>query len=400
MTTLIIILLTIVALGIIWVVIKNIIDKGSDEIALTGLTLDLDITKAVREGDELSVTVRRNPGKGNLVGINFVISDGDNSVVVRRDTTLSELGWETFIFDTNTLAVGKITSIAVAPIYKTSSGNEITGRALDTVNYKDELGSGNPSYTGSPGGGGGDGGNGGGGGDGGDGGEECDPTCTVGEDCIEGVCVEECIPIQTCENQGFNCNTFIDDCLNTINCDVIMGGCSGTDICTNNICVSDDCIPLDNATACTNAEFECGILVNNETCGVGVDCSVEFGTCSEQHSGEPNWECQSNMCIEIIAVNSGTVLNSWPPLTGLYFDAVNLPTDLPGTGYSGYWVAFPLVDDTQCFEIVGYVQDTDVYEYAIAEVSVYFNALPINAGDAYYIWGTQMDCILYTPWPL
>ena len=36
----------------------------------------------------------------------------------------------------------------------------------------------------------------------------------------------------------------------------------------------------------------------------------------------------------MMALNSGVVLNTWPPGTGLYFDAVNLPTDLPETGYT------------------------------------------------------------------
>ena len=63
-TTLIIILLVIVALGIIWVVVKNILNKESEEIALTSLTFDLEVTKAVVEEGILSVTVERDIGEG------------------------------------------------------------------------------------------------------------------------------------------------------------------------------------------------------------------------------------------------------------------------------------------------------------------------------------------------
>jgi hypothetical protein len=75
---------------------------------------------------------------------------------------------------------------------------------------------------------------------------------------------------------------------------------------------------------------------------------------------------------------------------------VNLPTDLPGTGYTGYYVAFPLIDDTQCFQIIGYVQDTDVYQYAIAELNVALNPLPLTPGSSYYIWETNVDCVQYS----
>ncbi|GAJ06677.1 unnamed protein product, partial [marine sediment metagenome] len=93
-TTLIIILLAIVAVGIVWVVVKNIISKGKEDISLTGLTLDLEILRASVDEDTriLSVTVKRKSGEGTLIGINFVISDGDNSVVVRKDAARANSG--------------------------------------------------------------------------------------------------------------------------------------------------------------------------------------------------------------------------------------------------------------------------------------------------------------------
>ena len=87
-TTLLIILISIVAIGVVWVVVKNILDKGKEDISLDAFGLDLEIVKASYLDDTLSVTVKRNPGGGEIVGINFVIGDGENSVVVRRDTNL------------------------------------------------------------------------------------------------------------------------------------------------------------------------------------------------------------------------------------------------------------------------------------------------------------------------
>jgi len=369
-TTLIIILLTIVALGIVWVVVKNLVNKGSEEITLTRLTLDLEIIRANVEGNQLDVTVKRNPGEGNLVGINFVISDGENSVVVRRNTNLQELGWETFSFILSALPVDEITSISVAPIFETSSGKEIIGDVIETTEYEDgEAGTGGgDSATGDP-----------------------------NEDPNEPEEPEEpgeCVANQTCLTEGFDCGSFIDDCEDTQNC----GDCLGDEECINNVCIPDTCVPIDNATACTNAGYECGILSSEDTCGEQVNCSLEIlGTTCVGYYGS-TYECIGHTCLEMLAENSGNIANSWPPGTGLYFDSPDLPTDLPGSGYTGYWVSFPTVDNTQCFQIIGYVQDTDVYEYAIAELNIQLEPLPISTGNAYYIWETQFDCISYTPW--
>ncbi len=142
--------------------------------------------------------------------------------------------------------------------------------------------------------------------------------------------------------------------------------------------------------------MNCENKTNN--CANSVDCSiVAGGTCVELFGAD--YVCVNNICVEMISINLGVVLNSWPPGTGLYFDAVNLPTDLPGTGYTGYYSAFPLIDNTQCFQILGYVQDTDIYQYAIVELDIDLVPLPLSTGTPYYIWETQFDCVLYTPWP-
>ena len=368
MTTLIIILLTIVALGIIWVVVKNILDKGSDEITLTGLTLDLEITKVVVDETFVNVTVKRNPGDGNLVGINFVFSDGDNSVVVRRDTTLAELGVQTFSFIQLQLAVGEITSISIAPIFETSSGKETIGEVKDTTTSSSgDLGTGDTGYTGPPGGE-----------------ETCSPACLFPEECIGGVCVTECVPELTCITEGFDCETFIDDCSDPVDC----GTCEGTDICTSNICVPDDCVPLSDELICS--EFNCGIINNASTCGLDVNCSVVAGgTCVEQHPGEPNWECVDNICIQGTYVEGGLIDNVWPPGAGIYFDDDAL-TKIDNL-YYGYPVAFSGYD-SECYLIVGYSYDEAVYANVIIEMFLQEPLVDLQAGDSYEIWDQINEC--------
>jgi len=356
-TTLIIILLTIVAIGIVWVVVKNILDKGSDEITLTGLTLDLEIVRAVVDGDTLEVTVKRNPGEGNLVGINFVFSDGENSAVARRDTTLAQLGMQTFTFTLSQLPIGDLTSISIAAIFETSSGKETFGDVIDTSTYgSSELGSGGGSDA-------------------------------PGDDCVE-----LCVPEQTCLTEGFDCGSFEDDCGDLQDCG---GECDGTDVCTNNFCIPDDCVPLAPLDACTNAGYECGNLSNEETCGNPVNCStVNGGTCSEQNGGDPNWECVDHVCEEITYIEGGIIDNVWPPGAGIYFDNDEL-TKIDNL-YYGYSVAFSGYD-SECYLIIGYSYDEAVYPNVIVEMFLQQPLEDLQAGDTYEIWDQINDCINSLP---
>ena len=370
-TTLIIILLTIVAIGIVWVVVKNILNKGSEQITLTSLTLDLEIVKATVDDmgtpgdtsdDYLNITVNRNPGEGDLVGINFVISDGDNSVVVRRNTNLAQLGWETFTFDTSKLAVGVITSISIAPIFESSSGKDVIGEVVDTSTSSDgSLGSGDPNYVGPPGG---------------DGGTTPPP---------------DCIPDATCSSLEYICGIYTDP---TCGDEVCGPGCDlVTEDCISNICVAKDCTPLDNTTACSNANYECGILNNVDTCGIDVDCSAlpGIGNCSEQHP-VGNWICNdTNLCEEITYIEGGNVGWYGPPDVTQYFSSDSLTkTD---SLYFGYVATFPNIASPDCYPIAGYVYDASVYENAIVELNLVLSGpVSIITGDAYEIWDSMSNC--------
>jgi len=96
--TLIIILLSLVAVGIVWTVVSNILSEGSLEIGLGRFTLSLDISKAYIENENIVVDVKRNAGEGELVKIKFILSDGINSEIVELDSNIKELETGRFFF--------------------------------------------------------------------------------------------------------------------------------------------------------------------------------------------------------------------------------------------------------------------------------------------------------------
>jgi hypothetical protein len=137
-STLLIILLVLVALGIIWGVVRNVLNEGSDEIGLGKFFVNLDVKQAYLEGDGISVNVERGIGEGELSGMTFVFSDGSNSEVISIDyDLLDELESDTYTFTAEQLGSlnpSNVIEVSVAPIYLGSSGGqssgEITGSAL------------------------------------------------------------------------------------------------------------------------------------------------------------------------------------------------------------------------------------------------------------------------------
>jgi hypothetical protein len=87
-TSLIIILLVIVAIGILYVAYMNFVRTGTEGISLGKFTLNLEIENAYVDNNIVKVGVKRNAGKGDLIAINFVVEDEDNSEILREETTL------------------------------------------------------------------------------------------------------------------------------------------------------------------------------------------------------------------------------------------------------------------------------------------------------------------------
>jgi len=346
-TTLIIILLVLVAAGIIWIVIRNIITEGAEGIELGRFTFDLSIKSAYIDGANVKVIVRRSPGGGDLVGVRFIFFDGTNSISTDREIPLIELQEKLFSFDSVEAGdINALQEVSVAPIYESSSGKETVGDITDTV-----------TISSSPplGGNGGNGDNGGIGDPGtgycgdyitqnpnGDGvNEVCDGTSLGGEDCI---------------SQGFDgggpltCNF---DCLsfNVSSCTLeVPASCNGS----------------------WNPPEDSGV-----ECDGGVNCNPDC-TCSAGFTAD-----EAGGCVLNPPVNNGTIYSVWPIGAVKYFDSEDLPIDI--TGYSSYYVNFSNSVENGCFRITwAEYMETNGRSYIRTEFIV-----NVSVGEGYSVWEAE-----------
>ncbi len=188
-TTLIIVLISLVAIGIIALVVFNLINDRADEITLEGLTVRLNIeensVKIFNYSDELgeeqfnmTVKVKRDSGGGSaeIDSIRIVISDGVNTQSEVFNITIGELEERTFNFKIRELNIEALKEkgvILAVPILKGEEGQEVTAKIASKYDFSTKSSSSVsttlPGATGSSGGssGGGGGGSSGGGSSGG-----------------------------------------------------------------------------------------------------------------------------------------------------------------------------------------------------------------------------------------
>ena len=132
--TLILILLSIVAVGIVWVVVTNILKSNTENVSsgVGQLSLNLELQNVlIRDTGEIDVIVKRNAGEGDLSGINFIVSDGKNSDVIERPETINELETKTFtITSTDLNNAAFVKEVSIAPVSGGKAGN-----AVDTFEF-------------------------------------------------------------------------------------------------------------------------------------------------------------------------------------------------------------------------------------------------------------------------
>ena len=111
--TLIIILLVLVAVGIIWVVVRNVVQGGSEQVELSTKCIAVDlravsVTGVVGEDGNYSVSLKRNAGGEAIAGIKVsLFNETDNSGVLDF-SAIPELETQTEIIDSGITNANKL----------------------------------------------------------------------------------------------------------------------------------------------------------------------------------------------------------------------------------------------------------------------------------------------------
>jgi len=180
--TLIIILISLVAVGIIWVVVRNVIQSGTEGIALGQFTLGADIinVNVDNSSNNVGLSVKRSAGEGEITGIKFIFSDEADSEIITEKIALGKLEEKRFTFHLTKLTVSKLISISIVPVLSSSSGKETLGSVLSKYNVQEGT-----STTG------------------GTGNQTCTPNC-AGKVCGNDGCGESCgtCSTGTCNSTG------------------------------------------------------------------------------------------------------------------------------------------------------------------------------------------------------
>ncbi len=128
LVALILILVSLAAVGIVWIVVRNLLNSETQQISsgIGQFFISLELQSVyVKSNGDVDITVKRNVGVGDLTAINFIISDGVNSKAVKKDVNLSELETGTFTISASEFSdkVGLVKGVSIVPTVGFKEGN-------------------------------------------------------------------------------------------------------------------------------------------------------------------------------------------------------------------------------------------------------------------------------------
>lgn len=321
----ILIALVLGATATVWVVIRNLIGEGTEGVSFEKFAISLEIKGASVQESNVNVNLKRNPGKGELVKVKFIFSDGTTAESSTKTTTMEELEEESFVIALTQLASSNLKSVSIAPVFKSSSGEEVTADIIDTYIFSGASSGGEEQ----PGG--------------------------------EGFCRDNFVQSPNGENFEEECDRGLN-CLSDCTCEI--GYVPTTPR-------SKDCQ--------VNPEVVCNGFFDseNEQCDGGGNCQADC-TCPSDY--EPDG---IGGCAQITALNTGTVGNIWPPGASKYFDSDNLPKSLTVSSYNGNYIKFSGAE-TRCLQITwAEYLSTESYDRSYLRLE---DIAQISSGDNYEIW--------------
>ena len=115
-TTLIIITLVLLAVVIVWSTIKGMIQGSVDQMSLGKITIDLKIKEVSVSGNNVNVTVKRNPGAGDMKSLRFIFSNDTDSETIEVDANTEELEQKKFNLTLTSMSGADVKKVSIAPV--------------------------------------------------------------------------------------------------------------------------------------------------------------------------------------------------------------------------------------------------------------------------------------------
>lgn len=134
--TLIIILLVLVAVGIIWVVVRNVVQGGAEEVEINTKCIAVDV-RAVSvvniSNVEYDVTLRRTAGGEEIAGVKVTLFNDTANSGVLDFPAIAELETETATIDTSEITNANKLEFTV--YFEDSSGTELLCPQTNTYTF-------------------------------------------------------------------------------------------------------------------------------------------------------------------------------------------------------------------------------------------------------------------------
>tara|TARA_Y100000310_G_scaffold77162_1_gene73727 strand:+ start:12048 stop:12491 length:444 start_codon:yes stop_codon:yes gene_type:complete len=127
--SLMMIVLVLVAVAVIWGVITNILESGTEQINLGTKCLDVDVkaTNLICSGannDVCSVTVTRNPGGDEIGGVKLVFTSSTGTGNYVHDVPSNIVPLEAKTESNISTGISNVTNVEVVVYFEDSAGNE------------------------------------------------------------------------------------------------------------------------------------------------------------------------------------------------------------------------------------------------------------------------------------
>jgi hypothetical protein len=237
--TLILIVLSLVAVGAVWLIVSNLLKGQSDQVNLDKITFDAGISALSLDNstNNVSLVVQRNVGEANLKGMKFYFYNDSDAEVMTEYFIIGELGAKQFTFHLG-MNISNLDSVSIVPIFNTKDGKDSLGNVADSFDVKKGI------HTTSSGGNN----------------STCAPT--------------------TCSNLGYTCGAWPNgSCSGTLNC----GSCNSTQTCPSGTCVNNaSCTPSNYTYSCLgniSMRLDNCLTQQNITCSSNQTCVTNITRC-------------------------------------------------------------------------------------------------------------------------